>query len=257
MRRMRQGSPLQSRPWKRPGGGSTGGQNRPVRLATFNIKHGAPAKGHRGNPERVAAACATLRADVLALQEVDQGIARSKRADLAGLAAEASGMEVVFAQTMPYSGGRYGNALLVRGDIDDVDILRLPGGYRFWVRREPRNAIIATARLGDRRVTVAATHLSTQRWASKGQLSQVVAAVTRRPPPHVLLGDLNRTIAELASHPSTDSMVFAGGPPTFPAIKPVIRIDHIAVNGLAIRVVEAVRFPLSDHLALVAEVEWE
>ena len=45
-----------------------------------------------------------------------------------------------------------------------------------------------------------------------------------------------------------------GGEPTFPAVKPVLRIDHIAVNGLTVEAVNAVRFPVSDHLALVVDV---
>ena len=231
-----------------------------LRLATFNIRHGAPSRGYRGDPERVAAACASLAADVLALQEVDQGLARSGGADLAREAAEAAGMNYVFAPTMPLRGGNYGNALLVRGAIDDVEILRLPGGYRFWVRREPRNAIVATIRpdrAAGRPVSVAATHLSTQRWASRGQLSQVVDRLTSRPRPHVLLGDLNRTSAEVKSHPAFGRIGFAdGGEPTFPALKPVLRIDHVALNGLDIEAVAAVRLPLSDHLALVADVSW-
>jgi endonuclease/exonuclease/phosphatase family metal-dependent hydrolase len=230
-----------------------------VRLATFNIRHGAPTRGYRGDPERVAAACASLAADVLALQEVDRGVARSGRADLAAVAGEASGMEVVFAQTMPFRGGQYGNALLVRGSIDDVEVVRLAGGYRFWVRREPRNAIVATARLARddmRPVSVAATHLSTERWASRAQLSQVARALTERPRPHVLLGDLNRTNGEVAAHPVADLIRFVdGGDPTFPAIKPVLRIDHIALNGLIVTSVAAVRLPISDHLALVVDAE--
>jgi endonuclease/exonuclease/phosphatase family metal-dependent hydrolase len=230
----------------------------PMRLATLNIRHGAPSRGWRGDPDRVAAACAALAADVLALQEVDRGIPRSGRADLAKVAADAAGMEVVFAQTMAFRGGQYGNALLVRGEIEDVEVVRLPGGYRFWVRREPRNAIVATARLADHddvALSVAATHLSTQRWASRGQLSEVARALTARPEPHVLMGDLNRTNGEVAGHPATRLIDFVdGGEPTFPAVKPVLRIDHIAVNGLTVEAVNAVRFPVSDHLALVADV---
>jgi endonuclease/exonuclease/phosphatase family metal-dependent hydrolase len=207
----------------------------------------------------VAAACAVLGADVLALQEVDRGVPRSGRADLARLAADAAGMNVVFAQTMSLRGGQYGNALLARGEIDDVEIVRLPGGYRFWVRREPRNAIVATVRLADHdgfAVSVAATHLSTQRWASRGQLTEVAKALTSRPPPHVLLGDLNRTNGEIGNHPAARLVGFADGrEPTYPALKPVLRIDHIAVNGLTVAAVNAVRFPVSDHLALVADVD--
>jgi endonuclease/exonuclease/phosphatase family metal-dependent hydrolase len=229
-----------------------------VRLATFNIRHGAPSRGYRGDPELVAAACATLAADVLALQEVDRGLSRSARADLARVAADAAGMDVVFAQTMPLRGGQYGNALLVRGSIDDVEVVRLPGGYRFWVRREPRNAIVVTARIAghdDIALSVAATHLSTQRWASRSQLTEAVRTLTARPEPHVLLGDLNRTNGEIAGHPATKLIGFVdGAEPTYPALKPVLRIDHIAVNGLTVDAVNAVRFPMSDHLALVADV---
>jgi endonuclease/exonuclease/phosphatase family metal-dependent hydrolase len=229
-----------------------------LRLATFNIRHGAPNKGYRGDPERLAAACASLAADVLALQEVDRGLNRSGRADLARVVAEAAGMRHLFAPTMDLRGGEYGNALLVRGDIDDVEIVRLPGGYRFWVRREPRNAIVATVRperAGGRALSVAATHLSTQRWASRGQLSEVVRVLTARAHPQVLLGDLNRTCAEIKDHPAVKRIGFVdGGEPTFPAVKPVLRIDHVAVNGLEVEAVAAVRLPVSDHLALVADV---
>ncbi|MGH9245820.1 MAG: endonuclease/exonuclease/phosphatase family protein [Acidimicrobiales bacterium] len=227
-----------------------------MRVATFNLKHGAPPHGYRGDPVRTAEACAALGADVLALQEVDRGVPRSAGADLASLVAQATGMEVVFAQTMPFRGGQYGNALLVRGEIDDVEIVPLQPGWRFWVRTEPRNAIVADVVVDGRRLAVAATHLSTQRSASRGQLAEVVDAIGHRPGPHVVLGDLNRTPSELDGHEATGRMVFADGPPTFPTLKPVLRIDHVAVNGLEIRAVETRRMAVSDHLALLAEVDW-
>ena len=53
-----------------------------LRVATFNLKHGATAAGYIGNPALVAAACAELDADILALQEVDRHIWRSRFSDL-------------------------------------------------------------------------------------------------------------------------------------------------------------------------------
>jgi endonuclease/exonuclease/phosphatase family metal-dependent hydrolase len=231
-------------------------QNVAVRVATFNIRHGAPVNGYRGDPDQLAAACAGLGVDVLALQEVDHGLARSKRAHLAQRAAEAAGMEMVFAPTMTLRGGDYGNALLVRGSIDEVEIVGLQPGYRFWAKREPRNAIVATARIGERRLSVAATHLSTQRSTSRGQLVDVIDALHRRDRPQLLMGDLNRTAAEVLGVPATEVLEFAAGPPTFPAIKPVLQIDHIAARGVEIGDVTAIRLPVSDHLALVAELVW-
>lgn len=239
-----------------------------IRLATFNIKHGAPAKDYRGDPDAVAEACAALEADVLALQEVDDGIPRSAGADLATMAARASHMNVVFAATFRLRGGRYGNALLVRGDIERHEVAKLKGARWFQGRRgggrvlplggEPRNAVLATVRVGGHRLSVAATHLATQRRISKKQLSQAVARLQAMPEPWVLLGDLNRTADEVLSEPLVGSMELVEGPATYPSWDPRMRIDHIATRGLALRAdsVRAVRSPrVSDHLALVAEVE--
>ena len=233
-----------------------------IRLATFNIKHGAPAVGELGDPEKVAEACAELGADILALQEVDLGIRRSEYADLAKLAAEASGMKQVFAKTMRLQGGRFGNALLVRGDIVDVQMLTLKGALRYRSlgnqrfrvgRKPPRGAIVAKARLPQGDISVAATHLSIEHRASRDQLSLVMAALACREGPHVLVGDLNLSRASVLKDPSLATMELADGPPTFPAQGPARHIDHIAVRGLAIQSVEAVEFPISDHRALVAE----
>lgn len=236
---------------------ATGG----IRLATFNLKHGAPADKYRGEPELAAAACAELNADILALQEVDKSVPRSRRADLAALAAKASGMEVVFARTMWFHGGRYGNALLVRGEISDFETLRLKGDHRhririrgrqFLIGREPRNAILATACLEQGEVSVAATHLSTERQVSRRQLTEVMAALACRQAPQVLMGDLNLSRTSVSKHPSLESMDLAEAPPTFPSTNPRKSIDHIAVNGLTIQSAETVKFPISDHLALIA-----
>src|SRR5690606_30148394 len=195
-----------------------------IRLATFNIKHGAPARDYDGNPEALAEACAALEADVLALQEVDDGVPRSARADLAG---QAAGMSVVFAPTLRMRGGRYGNALLVRGDIERHEVMKLRGGRRFQGRlgggrilplgREPRNAILAAVWVAGHRLSVAATHLATQRDVSKKQLAQAVSALQDMPEPWVLMGDLNRTPKDVLSEPALGSMELIRGAVTFPA----------------------------------------
>ena len=235
-----------------------------MRLATFNLKHGAPARGYRGRPEETAAACAGLRADVLALQEVDKGALRSRRADMAALVGQAAGMKVVFAQSIQFLCGSYGNALLVRGEIDDHEALELTGGHRIRLRwrghqllagHEAHNAILARVSVAGRSISVAATHLSTELLANRGQLPKVLEALAARPQPQVLLGDLNRKRDQILDLFTAKSLVLADGPPTFPALDPKNPIDHIAVRGLTIRSVEAVRLPVSDHLALVADVE--
>lgn len=234
-----------------------------IRLATFNLRHGAPADRYRGDPDKVAEACAGLNADILALQEVDQGTLRSKRADLAALAAEAAGMEVVFSKTMRIFGGSYGNALLVRGEIADVEPLMLMGGHRhrirfgkrrIWLGHELRGAIIATAHTAIGSIAVAATHLAVERNVARTQLHHIVSELAQRDAPQVLLGDLNLSGEQLLAEPALADMKLVGGPATFPADSPKRRIDHIAVFGLTVQTVTTHQFPISDHRALIADV---
>lgn len=224
-----------------------------LRLATFNLKHGAPARGDQGDAEAVAAACAALEADVLALQEVDVGLPRSGHADLAAAAAQASGMSLVFCPTMQIRGGQYGNALLVRGEIESHDVAELDGPSEI----EPRNVILATVRVGGHRLSVAATHFATQSEVGRKQLSQAAMELQRMPKPWLLMGDLNLTTEDVLAEPLLGSMQLVRGPATFHAWRPRKRIDHIAVRGLAL-VADSVRTVrsrrVSDHLALLADV---
>lgn len=234
-----------------------------IRLATFNINSGIPNNCDEYNPYRVADACRQLRADVLALQEVDQSTWRSKRAKLANLAAKESGMEVIFAETRRYNGGYFGNALLVRGDITDYRTLPLKGARRHELdqfqlgHKPPRNAILATAHVAAGEVSVAATHLSIEHAASRRQLCEVMAALACLQTPRVLMGDLNLRRQQLLSHPALSGMELASGPLTYPVDNPTLRIDHIAVQGLTVQRVKAIPFEISDHRALVVDASFE
>ena len=190
---------------------------------------------------------------MLALQEVDVGLPRSGHADLAAAAAQASGMSVVFGQTMQIRGGQYGNALLVRGEIESHHVAELDGASGI----EPRNAILATVRVGGHRLSVAATHFATQSEVGRKQLSQATAKLQNMPEPWVLMGDLNLPTDDVLAEPLLEAMELVGGPPTHPAWWPRKRIDHIAVRGLTLDAdsVRTVRSRhVSDHLALVADV---
>ena len=162
-------------------------------------------------------------------------------------------MSVVFGPTMQIRGGQYGNALLVRGEIETHDVVALDassGG-------EPRNAILATVRVGGHRLSVAATHLATRPAVGKMQLSQAAAELQRMPEPWVLMGDLNLTTDDVLSEPLLGSLTLLRGSATYPAWRPWKRIDHIAIRGLRLGAdsVRTIRSPrVSDHLALVADV---
>ncbi len=239
-----------------------------MRIATFNIKHGALTQEYHSNPEQVMAAFQELAAfepDILALQEADQGVLRSGRANLAEIAAEACDMNFRFAKTRRQSTGKYGNALLVRGDIQDFRVVDLGGGKRFKLKLgehklppfgyEPRNALLATAVIGERKISVATTHLSTEKHIQGKQLTRLVGALACQPEPMALLGDLNMNLHQVQKSRASGVLEFAKAMPTFPADNPRRQIDHIAVSGLSIVEAQTVRLPISDHLALIVDVE--
>src|SRR5690606_29315244 len=79
----------------------------------------------------------SLDADIIALQEVDERVARSGGQDQAERLGALLGMQHAFGSFMDYQGGRYGLAILSRCDIVDADKLRLTEG------NEPRVALAA------------------------------------------------------------------------------------------------------------------
>jgi endonuclease/exonuclease/phosphatase family metal-dependent hydrolase len=221
-----------------------------VRIATYNIQHGRTPAGSV-DVGLLATECSSLHADVLALQEVDRNATRSGRVDQAAEVAAAAGLACAFAEATSFEpGAAYGNALLVRGELDAVEVLALPGEEG----DEPRAALLAEAALfGAGRVSVAATHLSVRPRVALRQLEATVEALAGRPAPRLLLGDLN--LRPEAAWPVLEAggMTVVDAPPAFPAHKPDRVIDHVAGVGLLFGRPEVVHLRVSDHRALVVE----
>jgi endonuclease/exonuclease/phosphatase family metal-dependent hydrolase len=204
-----------------------------------------------------------LRADILALQEVDVGVPRSQHADLARIAAEACGMNYYFAKARRHNyRGAYGNALLVRGAITEVEVVRLRGDHRHTYQvgaimlrpfREPRNAIIATAQVDDRQVSIGTGHFAAEPGPRRAQLDRATAKLVERARPRILLGDFNipwpQAAAWLAPHGLT--LVEAGLDESRRA-----GIDHVAVDGLLVERVETRWLSISDHPAKIVELRF-
>lgn len=221
-----------------------------LRVATWNCQHGRPM------PSRVAEAVAEIDADVLAMQEVDRNTRRVGHRDLAVSAHEAFGGELLWAPALVLpGGGEYGNALLVRGEVEDCEVIALPGRRR-GRGSEPRVAVIARATIGGHCWTLANTHLSTVAYVAADQLGYLLDVLRSWPAPRVLLGDLNLQPDLLLPWLSAESYRVALGPLTHPAHRPRRQIDHVAVTGRGYRVapINAVQLPVGDHRVLYAEV---
>lgn len=223
---------------------------RPVRIATFNLHHAAPP-GRPYTGRGLKAAVQQLDVDLLALQEVDRRVSRSRFSDQAAIVSRATGLHPVFVSARPLGPfGRYGIALLSAEPASAIEVVRLPS-----FGMEPRVAIVASVVLGGVRVSVAATHLQNRRRVAAAQIDVVLERLMARPGPHVLLGDLNAGPDLLGRSMSEHGLIRAESPPTFPTRAPTDSIDWIAVRGLTVRDAEVPDVWLSDHFPLVATVE--
>lgn len=215
-------------------------------VATWNIAHGRP------DPAALAGAVASLGADVVALQEIDVGVPGTGGVDQPAEVARRSGLAHVFGEVSPFRGGRYGNALFARGELHDVEQVRL----RAPRRRARRAALVATAVIGGRSLTIATAHLGLEHDEAIAQLAAVLDRLAPRPLPHVLLGDLNLRTEQVAPWLSGEGFaITTTGGPSFPRDRPRIRIDHVATRGCLLAGSAVVRLPTSDHRAVVATIE--
>ena len=223
-----------------------------MRIVTFNTQHGLTPEGVVDTAALVRY-CAGLGADVLALQEIDVRARRSGGADQVAVAADATGMRPYFgpARRMGIR-GRYGNALFVRGRVMRAETRPLPRAGR----HEARSFILAEVTVGDRPLTVAATHLSVHPGEAVPQLETVLAALRTCPVPRIALGDLNLRPEQVQPALAHRAYVLAhSAVPTFPSSGPNLRIDHVLSEGLDVVSVEVLdAAPVSDHRALVVTV---
>src|SRR5215218_7439529 len=169
-------------------------EGRSFRVATFNIRHGARLDG-RVDHRALVQTCAELDADLIGFQEVDDRRLRSSFRNQAALVARRVGAAYVYGAVLRRGlFGRYGNALVARGAIRDVDLMQLPRPSS----RQPRGAILARVGLHGFELSVAATHLQhhpaqlrNQPREAPLQLRALLDALQQRPLPRVLIGDLN------------------------------------------------------------------
>ena len=264
-----------------------------MRLASFNVLHGRSLADGQVSTERLAAACASLDADVLVLQEIDRNQARSGGVDQTAAVAEAMGVRRAGAGQVDAGHWRFepalvgepgatwraaeeGDAAAAAGAGYGVGLVsRLP--VRAWhvVRLRAAKVRAPVAVPGGRgrfillpdepRVALAA-----EIEAPGGPL--VVATTHLSFVPGWNLVQLRRVTRALAALGPPCVLLgdfnVPGGLParvtgwralarvrTFPAARPSMQIDHALGHGLlpVVRSARARELPLSDHRALVVD----
>lgn len=243
------------------------------RILTYNV-HRCVGADRRLDVGRVADVIAAEAPDIVALQEVDVGRARTGGVDQAHDLARRLGMVSRFNAALRVEEEQYGDAVLTAHPERLIKAGPLPG-YARIPRLEPRGALWVAIDLGRKReIQVINTHLGLVPREQQIQAAALAGAAwlgaPERRDPLILVGDLNATQRTVVHHtlarPLIDAhaMRLARQPrvATFPATMPMLRIDHVFVSsGVRVISLRPASTPLarvaSDHLPLVMDFELE
>ena len=203
-----------------------------LRVLCYNIHYGQGTDGQY-DLQRLADVINKAKPDLVALQEVDVGVKRSGRVHQARQLGKLTGMAVRYGPTQHYQGGLYGNAVMTRLPILDVEIHPLPYTESTPQRvTYPRGAIAVTVRgPGEKPLRFISTHF--QHNLPEDRLAEAKAInklFIDQEVPTILAGDMNAIpdsdpIRELLEHWS--NAIDDKATPTAPSTKPSSRIDYI------------------------------
>ncbi len=235
-----------------------------LRVMTYNIHKGIGGIDRRYRPQRVIDTIGHYQPDVVFLQEVDEGVPRSRFDRQAEQIGAALGFEHhAFQANVKLTQGHYGNAILSRfalAETWDIDLtIRM---------KKRRQAIVAKALLHhqghSRTLVLTNVHLGLAGFERVIQLGRLLASDPllhiRRDTPALIGGDFNDVWGSLGKKIMTvQGFVNASGQSrTFPAYRPMRSLDAIYYRGgmhLQSSFVghTALAKHASDHLPLIAD----
>ena len=241
----------------------------------------------------IRSGCGTRRraidADVIGLQEVDRYQERSGIVDQTEIVAAAlcaaswrfvpsvhgtPGRRVTWTPATADDGAEtvgatYGIGMASRWPVREWRVLRFPaaplslplltpgaGGARFVrIPDEPRVAMAAVIDGPAGPLTVATAHLSFVPFYNARQLRALVRWLDGLPRPALLAGDFNLPGALPQRLTGWARLARTA---TYPSWNPRVQFDHVLADGLppgAVRGSRVLRLPLSDHAALVVDID--
>ncbi len=233
-----------------PGPAGPGGQGKPLRVLSLNVKGGT------ADAEAIAAIVAALEVDVLAVQELTSGLVR--RLALTGLA------DVLPHSQLEPREGSAGTGLWARWPLTSVPPV---DGL---IAAAPRARIDPPGLLS---VTITAVHpvapVADREHLWRQELALIQAALADTSGPQLAAGDFNasrdhRAFRALLRSGFVDcadaarQRVWPGF--TWPADRrfpPLMRLDHVlASRGAVVHETRTVRVPGSDHLGVLAVLDF-
>lgn len=97
-----------------------------LRVVSWNI-HGASQRNDSGHLARISEEINTFEADAVFLQEVHRRTPGSAGSDQVEELVERTGLSACFSPAIDIGDGEYGTVVLVRGRIDSLHVISLPG----------------------------------------------------------------------------------------------------------------------------------
>ena len=238
-----------------------------TRLVTYNV-HRCLGTDRRLDVGRIAEVIAARAPDIVALQEIDVGRARSGGVDQAHAIAQRLGMTFRFHAALTVEEERYGNAILTALPERLIKAGPLPG-YPRLPRLEPRGALWVAIDVGGIEIQLINTHLGLVPREQQIQAAALAGPLWLEAPerrnPLMIVGDLNANANTVAGrrllrglHDARRSVPGGGRVATFPSAWPLRRIDHVFVSaGVTVLAIAAQADPIarraSDHLPLVVD----
>ncbi len=208
-----------------------------IRIASYNIHKCIGGVDRRYRPERIVEVLRHYSPDIVLLQEVDDGVPRSRRERQIDLLAEALGYEhSAFQANVTLREGAYGNGILSRFAIRETHHVDLTVPLK-----KRRQALLVKLNLSTNSrhhtMGVVCTHLGLASVERRMQLRRLLAypALHRihHETPVILGGDLNDVWSNLGRRMLRPAGYQAAtGPlPTFPAFAPMRALDAIYWRG--------------------------
>jgi endonuclease/exonuclease/phosphatase family metal-dependent hydrolase len=239
------------------------------RIVTYNV-HRCVGNDRRLDVARVAAVLAELNPDIVALQELDVGRARTNYVDQAHEIAQRLEMACHFHAALQVAEERYGDAILTCFPERVIKKGPLPGHPRI-AALEPRGALWVEVEIDGRPLQIINTHLGLVPREQQIQAAHLAGTAWLDNKdckgPVILLGDFNATATSVVYRTLTRTLQPArriarkrSPSTTFPSPLPVLRIDHHFVSpGIRVQDVfapfDALSRVASDHLPLVMDFE--
>lgn len=237
----------------------------PIRLVTYNIHKGIGGVDRRYRPERIIEVLRACEFDIAFLQEVDEGVPRSRFHRQIDLLGDALGIDHrAFFPNVKLKRGHYGNAVLSRFPLDHVENIDLTRPFK--KRRGGLHARLTIERGRRRhRLWLYNVHLGLAEKERRNQLRHLLKWHRSHRVDHstvvVIGGDLNDVWTRLGPLVLEPDGFFCADvrPATFPAIKPMRPLDGLFVRG-PVRITRTRPFlgsgavDASDHLPLITSL---